>query len=204
MKLIEKSSDLSIEEIHLIQKTGYLCIDTETTGLDYMNDMLCTIQLHCDGVSIIIRYNSDIIYKNLKAVLMSDEIIKIFHNAVFDVSFLMKNLEMDSFGKLVCTKIASKILNGLDFHNSLKKLLKVYLDIEINKNEQLSNWFSRELSDSQKNYAINDVKYLYPLWNALYEQLIKQGLEKIAFACFEFIPSYKLLTDRKIDNIFKY
>ncbi len=111
---------------------------------------------------------------------------------------------MDNFGKLVCTKIASKIANGLQHNNSLKPLLKEYLNIEINKSEQLSDWSKSILSDSQKEYAINDVKYLYCLWDKLHMELVSKGLEGIADRCFEFIPYYKKITDLGIENIFAY
>ena len=111
---------------------------------------------------------------------------------------------MDDFGKLVCTKIASKIVNGLEHNNSLKPLLKEYLNIEINKTEQLSDWSRRVLSDSQKEYAINDVKFLYRLWDELYMELVDKGLEEVAVKCFEFVPYYKKITDLGIENIFAY
>lgn len=60
------------------------------------------------------------------------------------------------------------------------------------------------LSDSQKEYAINDVKYLYLLWNKLHKEFISKGLEEIAIKCFEFIPCYKKITDFGIENIFAY
>ena len=135
MQIIEKTEDLSITEKEFFFKKQYVSIDTETTGLDYLHDKLCTIQLFCENYSIIIKFDTFQTYNNLKEILYCHEITKIFHNAVFDVSFLMKNLNMDSFGKIVCTKIASKIVNGLTHNNSLKPLLKEYLNIDINKSE---------------------------------------------------------------------
>lgn len=202
MQIIEK--DLSKKERDYLFEMGYVCVDTETTGLNYLNDELCTIQLFCEDFSVIIRFSKYQEYNNLKEVLYANQVTKIFHNAVFDVSFLMKNLKMDDFGKLVCTKIASKIANGLEHNNSLKPLLKEYLNIDIDKSEQLSNWSYSALSDSQKEYAINDVKYLYHLWNKLHMDLISKGLEEIAIKCFEFIPYYKKITDFGIENIFAY
>lgn len=202
IQIIEK--DLSTEKKDYLFEIGYVCIDTETTGLNYLDDELCTIQLFCEDYTVIIRFNKYQDYHNLKEVLYSNKVTKIFHNAVFDVSFLMKNLNMDSFGKLVCTKIASKIANGLEHNNSLKPLLKEYLNIEINKSEQLSDWSKRILSDSQKEYAINDVKYLYRLWDKLHMELVSKGLDGIADRCFEFIPYYKKITDLGIENIFAY
>lgn len=111
---------------------------------------------------------------------------------------------MDSFGKLVCTKITSKLVNGMSHNNSLKPLLKEYLNIEIDKSQQLSNWGIRSLSLEQRNYAINDVRYLLPLWENLYEELKNKGLENVAVNCFRFIPNYKKLLDMGINNIFNY
>lgn len=202
MQISEK--DLSTKEKDYLFEVGYVCIDTETTGLNYLKDELCTIQLFCEDFTAIIRFDKYQVYDNLKEVLYSKKVTKIFHNAVFDVSFLMKNLNMDNFGKLVCTKIASKIVNGLEHNNSLKPLLKEYLNIDINKSQQLSNWSKSVLSDSQKEYAINDVKYLYCLWNKLHIELVNIGLEEVAIKCFEFIPCYKRITDFGIENIFVY
>ncbi|MCI9199281.1 MAG: ribonuclease D [Lachnospiraceae bacterium] len=204
MQIIEREEDLSTKEKDYFFEKGYICIDTETTGLNYLNDNLCTIQLFCENYSVIIKFNKYHGYNNLKEVLYSNKIIKIFHNAVFDVSFLMENLDMDYFGRLACTKIASKIVNGLEHNNSLKPLLKEYLSVEISKSEQLSDWSKSVLSDSQKEYAINDVKYLYRLWNQLYMELVNKGLEELAVKCFEFIPYYKKFTDLGIENIFAY
>lgn len=204
MQIIEKEEDLSKKERDLFFEKGYVCVDTETTGLSYADDKLCTIQLFGANYSVIIKFNENQDYSYLREVLYSNKVTKIFHNAVFDVSFLMENLKMDSFGKLVCTKISSKIVNGLKHNNSLKPLLKEYLNIEIDKKEQLSDWSKGVLSESQKQYAINDVRYLQPLWNELYKELVDKGMDEVAFRCFEFVPSYKKLTDIGIENIYAY
>lgn len=204
MQIIEKKKDLSIKEKNFLFEMGYVCIDTETTGLSYLDDKLCTIQLFCEDFNVIIKFDECQDYNNLKEILYSNKVTKIFHNAVFDVSFLMNNLNMNDFGNIVCTKIASKIVNGLEHNNSLKPLLKEYLNVEINKSEQLSDWSKSVLSDKQKEYAINDVKYLYQLWNELHMELVDRGLEKVAEKCFEFVPCYKMLTDLEIENIFAY
>lgn len=204
MSFIEKHDDLSSEDVEVFLESRYVCIDTETTGLNYLVDRLCTIQLFCETRCVLIRFDESIEYSNLKQVLVSEDILKVFHNAVFDVSFLMKNLQLNVFGELVCTKIASKIVNGIDHSNSLKSLLKEYLNIEINKDAQLSDWSKDRLSSAQKEYAINDVRYLYLLWSKLYEQLKRKELDQVAFDCFRFVASYKKLTDRGIENIFAY
>ena len=204
MDLIEKKADISLDEFNFYVERGYVSVDTETTGLDYRTDKLCTVQLFADNLGIILQYSNSLPYDNLKRLFLSNQIIKIFHNAVFDVSFLMKNLNLEDFGKLVCTKISSKILNGLEHKNSLKALLNEYLNVSIDKREQMSDWSKEILSQSQKMYALNDVRYLYPLWDKLRQELEHSGQYAIASKCFEFVPIYKTMTDMGIENIFKY
>ena len=203
--MIEKNrSDITKEELILFEECGYVCIDTETTGLNYLTDRLCTIQLYAGNTGILIYFSETTKYPNLIKLLMSKKILKIFHNAVFDVSFLMTALRIDNFGILACTKISSKLMHGLEYNNSLKHLLKEYLDIEIEKTMQLSDWSKETLSLEQKEYAMNDVRYLYSLWILLAEELKEAGLLKLAYDCFEFVPRYKSLTDMGINNIFTY
>lgn len=204
MQISERNTDISLEEKNFFQKKGYVSVDTETTGLNYLEHRLCIIQLFCEEYNIIIRFDKNEKYNNLKDIFYSDDVVKVFHNAVFDVSFLMKNLQMDDFGKIACTKIASKLVNGLEHNNSLKALLKEYLDVDINKTEQLSDWSKNVLSDSQKEYAINDVKFLNQLWNELHKELVYKGIDETASKCFDFVPVYKKMTDLGINNIFTY
>lgn len=198
------TSDISKEFLEVCTNNGYVCVDTETTGLDYRTAELCTIQLFCDNQAVIIKYESQKDYVYLKELLLSKNIMKVFHNAVFDVSFLMRNLKLDKFGKVVCTKISAKLIRGLEQKNSLKNLLKQYLDVEMDKSQQLSDWTVDKLSEEQKQYAINDVKYLYCLWIELEKQLYEKSIYELAIKCFEFVPNYIKLTDRNIDNIFVY
>lgn len=204
MEIKERKYDLSLTERKQILKNKYICIDTETTGLDYKHDKLCTIQLFCEDFATIIHYDNNVSYNNLIYIFESDDIIKVFHNAVFDVCFLMENFHMDFFGKIVCTKIASKIVNGLKYDNTLKNLLEKYLNIEIDKTERMSDWSMKDLTDNQKKYAINDVIYLYDLWQILYEKIKSIDQEDLAYSCFNFIPNYKKTLDLGIENIFKY
>lgn len=199
-----RKEDITQEFLQLCEKEGYVCVDTETTGLNYKTDRLCTIQLYCKNTALIIQYNPQEKYKHMKELFLSDDIIKVFHNAVFDVAFLMKNLKLCYFGRLVCTKISAKLLHGLEHKNSLKNLLNEYLEINVDKSQQLSDWTVEALSDNQKQYAINDVKYLYCLWNKMKQQIERENLSELAYKCFEFVPNYVSLTDMNIDNIFVY
>lgn len=200
----KNKKDITEEELNLFYTNKYVSIDTETTGLNFLEDQLCTIQLFSENIAILIRFDPNAEYKRLKELFTSSEVVKIFHNAVFDVSFLMQNLNLNNFQNIVCTKISSKIVNGLTHKNSLKPLLKEYLNIDISKNMQLSDWSSDILSKNQIEYAIDDVRYLRDLWILLKNQLNEKGLCSIAEDAFSYIPSYIRLKQMGIDDIFVY
>jgi ribonuclease D len=205
MHILNKEfSDLSNEEFIDLYSSDYIAIDTETTGLNALSNKLCTIQLANDKIGFLIRYDENKEYSNLRKILFNKKIVKIFHNAVFDVNFLMTAFNEAGMGNIVCTKIGSKILNGVNYDNTLKGLTKEYLNFDMSKQLQLSNWNSEILSKEQIDYAMNDVKYLYDLWICLQIELKNRGLEETALKCFEFIPVYIKLYNSGIDNIFKY
>lgn len=204
MNVNKVGEDLSIEEYEMIYKDGSVAIDTETTGLNFKKDELCTIQLYSKNCMVLIRYDSTTKYTNLIKILEDLKVKKIFHNAVFDVSFLMKNLEINLINNIICTRISSKLVNGLKHNNSLKSLLEEYLNIDISKEFQISNWSVETLSQGQIDYAMNDVRYLNELWEKLKCKLEQEQLLSMAQKIFDFVPIYVLLQMKDIDNIFIY
>jgi ribonuclease D len=204
MELVMKGkSDLTIEELIGLNNSKYIAIDTETTGLSALKDKLCTIQIYNGYLGYLFNFDSSVNYVNLKKILCNPNIVKVFHNAIFDVNFLVSNLDI-KVDNIVCTKISSKIINGLESDNSLKGLIKKYLKIDINKNQQLSDWGKIDLSKEQIEYAMNDVKYLYNLWLCLEQILIDDKLLDVAYQCFKYIPTYITLHNKGIENIFTY
>jgi ribonuclease D len=64
---------------------------------------------------------------------------QIFHFARFDVATLKHYLGVDT-GPLYCTKIASKLTRLYTDRHGLKDLVKELLGIELNKQQQSSDW----------------------------------------------------------------
>ena len=73
--------------------------------------------------------------------------------------------------------------------DGVKDLIKELLGIELNKQQQSSDWGAHMLSDSQKQYAAQDVVYLHELKARLDQMLSREGREAVARACFDFIPT---------------
>jgi ribonuclease D len=90
---------------------------------------------------------------------------------------------------LYCTKIASKLTRTYTDRHGLKDLVKELLGIELNKQQQSSDWGAHMLSDPQKQYAAQDVIYLHELKSRLDQMLAREDRAEIARACFAFIPT---------------
>jgi ribonuclease D len=167
-----------------------VAIDTETLGLLPRRDKLCLVQLSSgDGNAHLVQldrstYNAP----NLRALLTDPNITKIFHFARFDVAVLKHYLAVDTF-PLYCTKLASRLTRTYTDRHGLKDLVKELLGIELNKQQQSSDWGAHVLSDAQKQYAAQDVLYLHELKARLDQMLEREGRGAVAKACFDFVPT---------------
>ena len=167
-----------------------VAVDTETLGLIARRDKLCVVQLSSgDGNAHLIQLDrSTYDAPNLKALFANPAITKIFHYARFDVAVIKHYLGVDTV-PLYCTKIASKLTRTYTDRHGLKDLIKELLGIELNKQQQSSDWGAHVLSDAQKQYAAQDVLYLHELKARLDQMLAREGRSGIAQACFEFVPT---------------
>ena len=167
-----------------------VAIDTETLGLLPRRDKLCLVQLSSgDGNAHLVQLDrATYDAPNLKALFADPAVTKIFHYARFDVAVIRHYLGVDT-APLYCTKIASKLTRTYTDRHGLKDLIKELLGIELNKQQQSSDWGAHMLSDAQKQYAAQDVIYLHELKARLDQMLAREGREEIARACFAFIPT---------------
>jgi ribonuclease D len=62
------------------------------------------------------------------------------------------------------------------------------LDIDISKQQQMSDWGAESLTEAQLAYAASDVLYLHRLKDVLDRRLAREGRTALAEACFDFLP----------------
>jgi ribonuclease D len=167
-----------------------IAIDTETLGLKPGRDKLCLVQISTgDGNAHLVQVDRDTYNApNLKALMANPKVLKIFHFARFDVAVMKHYLGVDT-SPLYCTKIASKLVRTYTDRHGLKDLIKELLGIELNKQQQSSDWGSHVLSEAQKQYAALDVVYLHEVKQRLDQMLEREGRVALATSCFEFIPT---------------
>lgn len=166
-----------------------VAMDTETMGLNPQRDRLCLVQLSDGkGDAHLVQfakgqYNAP----NLKALLVNNNVTKLFHFARFDMASMMAYLGVMT-GPVYCTKIASRLARTFTDRHGLKDLVRDLLGVEISKQQQSSDWGNGELSKEQMEYAASDVMHLHALKAKLDVMLLREGRKEVADACFAFLP----------------
>lgn len=170
------------------QAAQSIAIDTEAMGLNIARDRLCLVQVsNGDGRAHLVKINLQHKPKNLIKLLTDNNIQKIFHFARFDVSLIYSTFSV-LIENIYCTKIASRLCRTYTDKHSLKDLCKELLSVDLNKQEQTSDWGAEELKPSQMEYAAQDVLHLHALRDKLNDMLVRENRVELAQACFRFLP----------------
>jgi len=165
-----------------------LAVDTETMGLNPNRDPLCVVQISGgDGEAHIIQLNRESYdAPNLKALLADETITKIYHFARFDLAVIKKFLDVDA-APVFCTRTASKLVRTYTDRHGLRDCCRQLLGVDLNKQQQSSDWGAQELSQEQLEYAANDVLHLHALQDKFEDILKREGRRELAQQCFDFL-----------------
>ena len=170
-----------------------VAVDSETLGLNPHRDRLCLVQLSAgDGnahlVHIVQTASGLAEAPRLKALMADAKVMKIFHFGRFDMAVLYHRLGVMP-APVYCTKIASKLARTYTDRHGLKDLCKELIGVELNKEQQSSDWGSGKLSPEQQAYAASDVLYLHRLKAVLETMLAREDRTHLTQACFDFLPT---------------
>ena len=166
-----------------------IAVDGEFMGLNVRRDPLCLIQLSSGNSDAHIiqfdrnNYNAP----NLVKLLSDEKIVKIFHFSRADLAHIKHYLNTDT-NNVLDTKIASKLARSYSDNHSLKTLIKEFINIDISKQFQSSD-FGGELSSAQLKYCANDVIYLHKIHNNLEEILIREKRNNLYKECLRFLKT---------------
>jgi ribonuclease D len=167
-----------------------VAIDTETMGLKPLRDRLCVVQLSPgDGTVDVVRIaRGQRQAPRVQALLADPRVLKLFHFARFDLAALAY-----AFGTMAspvwCTKIASRLVRTYTDRHGLKDLTRELLGVDLNKQQQSSDWGGDKLSEAQLLYAASDVLHLHAIRDVLQARLEREGRIEMAQACFNFLPA---------------
>ena len=166
-----------------------IAVDGEFMGLNVRRDPLCLIQISTgkSDAHIVQLDRSNYKAPNLIKILKDEKITKIFHYARADLAFIKFYLKTDTIN-ILDTKIASKLSRSYSDNHSLKTLIKEFINIDISKQFQSSD-FGGELSPAQLKYCANDVIYLHKIHDELYKILERENRVKLYENCLKFLKT---------------
>ncbi|MDC1170398.1 ribonuclease D [Candidatus Pelagibacter sp.] len=170
-----------------IKLGNVIAVDGEFMGLDVRRDPLCLIQISSGNSDAHIiqldrsKYNAP----NLVGVLADKKITKIFHYARADIAHIKYYLKTET-NNILDTKIASKLARSYSDSHSLKTLIKEFINIDISKQFQSSD-FGGELTPAQLKYCANDVIYLHRIHDELKKILEREKRIELYNDCLKFL-----------------
>jgi len=166
-----------------------IAIDGEFMGLNVRRDPLCLIQLSSGNSDAhIVQFDRDNYNApNLVNLLSDEKIIKIFHFGRADMAHIKYYLKTET-NNILDTKIASKLARSYSDNHSLKTLIKEFVNLDISKQFQNSD-FGGELTPAQLKYCANDVIYLHKIHEELEKILKRENRIELYQNCLKFLKT---------------
>tara|TARA_B100000524_G_scaffold189911_1_gene98406 strand:+ start:176 stop:787 length:612 start_codon:yes stop_codon:yes gene_type:complete len=166
-----------------------IAVDGEFMGLNVRRDPLCLIQISSGNSDAhIVQFDrSNYNAPNLVKLLNDEGITKIFHYGRADMAHIKFYLKTET-NNILDTKIASKLARSYSDNHSLKTLIKEFVNIDISKHFQSSD-FGGELTPAQLKYCANDVLYLHKIHDELIKMLKRENRIQLYEDCLKFLKT---------------
>ena len=166
------TSDIPDKLLELYLAEPEIAIDTELHGLRLYRDEVCLVQICDDKNNVcLVKPENNQAPPNLIHLLTDRDVIKVFHFAISDVAFFKTSLNIE-VAPFRCTKVMSKLIRTYTQGHGLKDLSLELLGIDVNKDQQQTNWSQKDLTDKQLDYAANDVINLIQIYRKLNEMIV--------------------------------
>ena len=184
--------DIKLHKVDLpddLKLGNVIAVDGEFMGLNVRRDPLCLIQISSGNSDAHIvqldrsKYNAP----NLVKILSDQNVIKIFHYGRADMAHIKHYLKTET-NNILDTKIASKLARSYSDSHSLKTLIKEFINIDISKQFQSSD-FGGELTPAQLKYCANDVIYLHKIHDELNKMLERENRIELYKNCLKFLKT---------------
>ena len=166
-----------------------IAVDGEFMGLNIVRDPLCLIQISSgeNDAHIVQLDRNNYKAPNLVKILSDNKIVKIFHYGRADIAYIKYYLKTET-NNILDTKIASKLARSYSDSHSLKTLIKEFLNVDISKQFQSSD-FGGELTQAQLKYCANDVIYLHKIHMELNKILEREKRIDLYNDCLKFLKT---------------
>lgn len=175
--LIARSDeDISIAYERLAQADAIGC-DTETSGLSSKYGKLFSVQFSDGQFNVLVPISEKVELGKLADIFTNDKIVKIFHNAKFDLDFLVA--AGHAVNNVFDTMVAEKVLTrGADQSASLAETLYRYFAVDLEKSHRakFTKSWNGIWTDELVEYALSDVIHLPRLMHEQNSWMAKLGL----------------------------
>ncbi len=174
--LVARTNDETELAIGRLRRAAVLGCDTETSGLSPTSGRILSVQFSDGDLSVLVPMSEGIGIGGFAELLSEPSIVKVFHNARFDLSFLRRHVKVENY---FCTMIAEKILTrGANQSVSLAETLYRHFAVDLDKAPRqkfTKNW-DGIWTDELVAYALGDVIHLPGLMSEQIRWLERIGL----------------------------
>lgn len=162
MNVLVARSEVEIADaFERLSAASALGCDTETSGFNSRVGRLFSVQFSDGEFNVLVPVSEGVALGPLADVLADPAIVKIFHNAKFDLEFLLD--AGHQVANVFDTMIAEKVLtHGANQSASLAETLYRYFAVDLDKSQRAK--FNRKWdgiwTDELVDYALSDVVHL--------------------------------------------
>ncbi|MCJ7606045.1 MAG: hypothetical protein MUO19_08465 [Dehalococcoidales bacterium] len=156
-------------------KNAVIALDIEAElNRHIYGETLCLVQIF-DGENTVLIDPLETGTEPLRGIFEDSNILKIVYDVSSDLP-LLKNIYNMEIKPVLDLRPAVDLLayEKRDLHSVIGAELGVML--EKKSKFQKQNWMKRPITPEAIEYALNDVRYLHPLKDAIYRRLLDQGL----------------------------
>jgi ribonuclease D len=150
-----------------------VAVDTEFMRERTYFARLCLIQLASDDVVAIVDPLAMDDLSPLRDLMTDPKIVKVFHAGSQDLEIFFRLLG-EATAPVFDSQVAAT-LAGFPQQVGYGALVKEMLGVSLDKGDTYTDWAKRPLSDTQVEYALNDVRYLPEIFRRLTAELKREG-----------------------------
>ena len=156
-----------------IRNAGYCVIDTEFVRDKTYYAVLALIQIASEKHMACIDPLAIDNFDPLVALLQNQDLIKVFHSPSQDLEILFQRFSCMP-QPVFDTQLAAAVL-GYDHQVGYADLVNQITGVKLDKKHTRANWSRRPLSQDEINYAMDDVRYLIPVYKTLITELVDKN-----------------------------
>ena len=167
-------SDESLAEFcQAIASAGYCVIDTEFVREKTYYPLLSLIQIATEHQMGCIDPFAIKNFEPLAKLMQKTDLLKVFHSPSQDLEILYQQ-----FGEVPTpvfdTQLAAAVI-GYTHQMSYADLVFEITGVRLEKKHTRADWSRRPLSEDELDYAMDDVRYLLPVYRKLKESLVEKN-----------------------------